>query len=95
MMWSTTLANLIENLSKIALDVHDNDFEDEDDRLSEISNNDQRGYSVNNGVVPLLLMVLIPILRDFGSHHSALNRKLLQNQKDFYAAKFAKFVVEP
>nr|GEZ09643.1 hypothetical protein [Tanacetum cinerariifolium] len=49
-MWSTTLANLKENLNKIALDVHDdedNDYDD-DDRLSEISNNDQMRYSINN-----------------------------------------------
>ncbi|GKB21247.1 hypothetical protein Tco_0855170, partial [Tanacetum coccineum] len=48
-MWSTTLANLKENLNKIALDVHDDEDNDyDDDRLSEISNNDQRRYSINN-----------------------------------------------
>lgn len=37
-MWSTTLANLKENLNKIALDVHDEDDDDEADKRSEISN---------------------------------------------------------
>lgn len=46
-MWSTTLANLKENLNKIALDVHDDDDDDGDDyeRLSEISNSRNSSYS--------------------------------------------------
>lgn len=47
MMWSTTLANLKENLNKIALDVHDEDDDDgvDYDRQSEISNSRYSSYS--------------------------------------------------
>ncbi|KAI3791024.1 hypothetical protein L2E82_04559 [Cichorium intybus] len=48
MMWSTTLANLKENLNKIALDVHDDDDDDGGDdyeKLSEISNSRNSSFS--------------------------------------------------
>ncbi|KAI3829253.1 hypothetical protein L1987_03371 [Smallanthus sonchifolius] len=45
MMWSTTLANLKENLNKIALDVHDDDDGDDYQRLSEISDSRNSSYS--------------------------------------------------
>ncbi|XP_071691103.1 golgin candidate 4-like [Rutidosis leptorrhynchoides] len=48
MMWSTTLANLKENLNKIALDVHDDDNDEKEDdyeRQSEISNSRYSSYS--------------------------------------------------
>ncbi|KAI3493451.1 hypothetical protein L1887_41841 [Cichorium endivia] len=56
-MWSTTLANLKENLNKIALDVHDDDDDDGGDdyeKLSEISNSrnspfSDRRNSLNHG----------------------------------------------
>ncbi|XP_024996164.1 golgin candidate 4 isoform X3 [Cynara cardunculus var. scolymus] len=47
-MWSTTLANLKEDLNKIALDVHDDDDDDDGDeyeRLSEISNSRNSSFS--------------------------------------------------
>lgn len=48
-MWSTTLANLKEDLNKIALDVHDDDDDDDDgdeyERLSEISNSRNSSFS--------------------------------------------------
>ncbi|KAI3703184.1 hypothetical protein L1987_73082 [Smallanthus sonchifolius] len=45
MMWSTTLANLKENLNKIALDVHHDDDGDDYQRLSEISDSRNSSYS--------------------------------------------------
>lgn len=55
-MWSTTLANLKENLNKIALDVHEDDDDDDGDdyeKLSEISNSrnsfSDRRISLNHG----------------------------------------------
>ena len=45
-MWSTTLANLKEDLNKIVLDVHDDDENgDEYERLSEISNSRNSSFS--------------------------------------------------
>ncbi|KAJ0483923.1 hypothetical protein HanIR_Chr13g0670061 [Helianthus annuus] len=48
MMWSTTLANLKENLNKIALDVHDDDDDgDHYHRPSDLSDSDRR-FSLNH-----------------------------------------------
>lgn len=58
-MWSTTLANWKENLNKIALDVHDDDDEDEElsiynnrqDSDRRISHSFARSPSVSNSPV--------------------------------------------